>query len=187
MMIQRLFYAALIALCAWTGYTLLQDHWSKKNVSGINLEQPVFSGSQVDNVSFNNKGLRSYQIKAQTLKHFADNGNTDFTKPVLWVYQNGKQAMWRITADAATLSRDHVLTLNGQVVAYSLAPNSMFKDIHTENLTLNLVNKDFSSPDEVVISGVNFTNQGKGIQGNMDKGEATLLNQVKGQYEPIQN
>ncbi len=187
MMIQRLFYAALIALCAWTGYTLLQNHWHKKNTETVNLEQPVFSGNQVDNVSFNTKGLRSYQIQAQHLEHFAESGNTNFVKPVLWVYQAGKQAQWRVTADSAVLTESHILTLNGTVHAYSLAPHSMFKDIQTENLTLNLVNKNFSTPDEVVITGVNFTNQGKGIQGNMDKGEATLLNQVKGQYEPIQN
>ncbi len=187
MILKRLFYALLIVICAWAGYYLLQQHWKSNEQVSLNTEQPMFVGSHVSNTAFNTAGVRSYQIDATRLEHFSKTGNTDFTKPILWVYQNGTQAEWRVIADNAQLTKAHILTLSGHVKAFNLEPNSLLKNITTDNLQLNLITKEFNTQAQVIINGENFQNIGTGMTGNMDKGTATLLNSVKGRYEAIQN
>ncbi|AJR07397.1 LPS export ABC transporter periplasmic protein LptC [Photobacterium gaetbulicola] len=185
MTLQRLLYALLIAICAWTGYYLLEKHWADDVQIAPDAEKPIFTGKSVINTAYNESGQRSYQIDAAHLEHFSQSGNTDFVEPVLWVYKNGSETEWRISSNEARLDKNHILQMTGNVRIFNLLPESAVRVIQTDTLRLNLVSKDFDTPDHVIITGDAFQNEGTGMKGNMDRNIATLLNNVKGRYEAL--
>ncbi|MGF1700051.1 LPS export ABC transporter periplasmic protein LptC [Photobacterium makurazakiensis] len=185
MTLQRLLYVLLIVICAWTGYYLLDKHWQADIQVAPDTEKPIFTGKSVVNTAFNQSGLRSYQIDANYLEHFSSSGNTDFVEPVLWLYRDGTETEWRISSNTARLDKNHVLQMTGNVRIFNLLPESAVKVIKTENLRIDLVSKDFDTPDHVTITGDAFQNEGLGMKGNMDRSVATLLKNVKGRYEAL--
>ncbi|MGF1685826.1 LPS export ABC transporter periplasmic protein LptC [Photobacterium japonica] len=185
MTLQRLLYALLLVVCAWTGYYLLEKHWQEDIQVSPDAEKPMFTGKAVSNTTFNESGLRSYQIDADYLEHFSQSGNTDFVEPVLWVYRDGMETEWRISANQARLDNEQVLQMTGNVRIFNLLPASAIKVIQTDTLRLDLISKDFDTPDQVTITGDAFQNEGTGMKGNMDRSIATLLNNVKGRYEAL--
>ncbi|MBY3788455.1 LPS export ABC transporter periplasmic protein LptC [Photobacterium carnosum] len=187
MTFKKLFYVLLMIICAWLGYYLLEQYWQQDVQVKPNDEKPMFIGSKVSNTNFDLKGIRQYQIDAEHLEHFNVSGETTFTQPVLWIFRQGQDAEWRISANNAKLEQDKILHLQGNVRIFNLLPDSDIQVIKTDNLRLNLVNKDFSTNDHVTINGPVFQNQGDGMKGNMDRNVATLLKNVKGRYEPTKN
>lgn len=182
---KKLLYALLLLICAWTGYYLLEKHWQEDVQVEPDAEKPLFTGSAVVNTAFNESGLRSYQIDSDYLEHFSKSGDTDFVKPVLWVYRDGTDTEWRISANTARLDKDQVLQMSGNVRIFNLLPASAIKVIKTDSLRLDLISKDFDTPDQVTITGSAFQNEGTGMKGNMDRSIATLLKNVKGRYEAL--
>ncbi len=77
--------------------------------------------------------------------------------------------------------------MTGNVRIFNLLPESAVKVIQTESLRLDLISKDFDTPDHVFITGASFQNEGTGMKGNMERSVATLLKNVKGRYEALQN
>ncbi|WP_064601825.1 LPS export ABC transporter periplasmic protein LptC [Photobacterium sp. J15] len=187
MTFRSLIYALLIFICAWTGYYLLDNYWQEDIQVEPDAEKPLFTGSDIVNTSYSESGLRSYQIDSDYLEHFSKSGDTDFTSPVLWVYRDGSETEWRISSNTARLDKDQVLQMNGNVRIYNLLPESAIKVIQTDSLRLDLINKDFDTPDQVLITGSAFQNEGTGMKGNIDRSVATLLKNVKGRYEAFQN
>ncbi|WP_299019190.1 LPS export ABC transporter periplasmic protein LptC [uncultured Photobacterium sp.] len=187
MTLQRLLYALLLVVCAWTGYYLLDKYWQDDIQIEPDAEKPLFTGNAIINTSYNESGLRSYQIDSDYLEHFSKTGDTDFIEPVLWVYKNGSETEWRISSSAARLDKNQVLQMNGNVRIFNLLPESAIKVIQTDSLRLDLINKDFDTPDQVLITGSAFQNEGTGMKGNMERSVATLLKNVKGRYEAYQN
>ena len=187
MTLKRLLYALLLLICAWTGYYLLEKYWQSDVQVEPDAEKPLFSGSAVTNTAFNESGVRSYQIDSDRLEHYSKSGDTDFVKPVLWIYRDGTDIEWRISANTARLDKNQVLQMNGNVRIFNLLPASAIKVIQTDSLRLDLISKDFDTADQVIITGTAFYNEGTGMKGNMDRSVATLLNNVKGRYEALQN
>ncbi len=187
MTLKRLLYALLLLLCAWTGYYLLEKQWQEDVQVEPDAEKPLFTGNAVVNTSFNESGLRSYQIDSEYLEHFSKSGDTDFVEPVLWVYRDGTETEWRISSNTARLDKNQVLQMTGNVRIFNLLPESAVKVIQTESLRLDLISKDFDTPDHVFITGASFQNEGTGMKGNMERSVATLLKNVKGRYEALQN
>lgn len=185
MTLKRLLYALLLMICALTGYYLLEKHWQSDIQIESDTKKPLFTGSVVSNTAFTETGIRSYQIDSDYLEHFGKSGDTDFVNPVLWVYRDGENTEWRISSKTARLDKYQVLQMTGNVRIFNLLPESAIKVMRTDNLRLNLITKDFDTPDHVVITGTAFQNEGTGMKGNMDRSVATLLKNVKGRYEAL--
>ncbi|PSW04574.1 LPS export ABC transporter periplasmic protein LptC [Photobacterium lipolyticum] len=185
MTLKRLLYALLLIICAWTGYYLLEKNWQADIQVEPDTEKPLFTGSMVSNTAFTESGIRSYQIDSDHLEHFSKSGDTNFVKPVLWVYRNGENTEWRISSNTARLDKNQVLKMTGNVRIFNLLPESAIKVMQTDNLRLDLISKDFDTQDHVVITGSAFQNEGTGMKGNMDRSVATLLKNVKGRYEAL--
>lgn len=187
MTFKRLVYMLLIVLCAWSGYYLLQKHWQKEEQVALDTEKPIFTGSGVKNTAYTETGIRSYRIESDTLEYYNLSGNTDFRQPVIWVYKDGVETEWRISANHATLNKEHILQMSGNVRIFNLLPDSAIEAIKTDTLQLDLISKDFETSDPVTITGSAFQNEGIGMKGNMERSVATLMNNVKGRYEALQN
>lgn len=187
MTFKRLLYVLLVIFCAWLGYNQLEQQWQKDHQVKPDDEKPMFIGNNISNTIFDISGIRSYQIDSDHLEYFENSGQTDFVNPVLWVFKEGKNAEWRISSNTATLDKNKILNLHGNVRMFNLLPDSDIQVIKTDNLQLNIETQDFNTQDHVMIVGPAFQNQGDGMTGNMKRKVAKLLKNVKSRYEPTEN
>lgn len=182
-----------LGLLAWF-YTLHQD--DEKLTDLIKPpEKPEYIGQKMETVVFSPTGEKQYVALSDKVEHFTFDGHTDFTKPVVYVLDvpinkdNTESAVknqiesWKLTADKATLSKDNMLNLKGNVVAQSLVESSKLQRIATESAVVNLKTQDITSNSIVTINGQNLTSTGLKLTGNLKQQIATLKEQVKTHYE----
>ena len=134
MSLSRIIYAILIMVATYSMYYL----FGANNVDVVQItpdqELPALSGKGIDNINYDESGVRSYQISSAYLDHFAKSGDTTFEYPVLYVYKEGKVQEWQITADRGLLDKDHVLTLYDNVLAKNLLPDASFDTMATDKI-----------------------------------------------------
>lgn len=139
----RIIYTMLVMIAGYSLYYL----YGVKDVNVIqispNLELPVLSGQNVDNVNYDELGTKSYRITASFLDHYAQSGDTKFEYPVLYVYKEGSTLEWQITADRGIVDKNHILTLFDNVLAKNLLPDAGFSTMATKKLQIQLDNRDF--------------------------------------------
>ena len=182
-----------LGLLAWF-YTLHQD--DEKLTDLIKPpEKPEYIGQKMETVVFSPTGEKQYVALSDKVEHFTFDGHTDFTKPVVYVLDvpinkddtgsavKNQIESWKLTADKATLSKDNMLNLKGNVVAQSLVESSKLQRIATESAVVNLKTQDITSNSMVTINGQNLTSTGLKLTGNLKQQIATLKEQVKTHYE----
>ncbi|MDD7569064.1 MAG: LPS export ABC transporter periplasmic protein LptC [[Actinobacillus] rossii] len=182
-----------LGLLAWF-YTLHQD--DEKLTDLIKPpEKPEYIGQKMETVVFSPTGEKQYVALSDKVEHFTFDGHTDFTKPVVYVLDvpinkddtesavKNQIESWKLTADKATLSKDNMLSLKGNVVAQSLVESSKLQRIATESAIVNLKTQDITSNSMVTINGQNLTSTGLKLTGNLKQQTATLKEQVKTHYE----
>ncbi|KOO08095.1 LPS export ABC transporter periplasmic protein LptC [Vibrio hepatarius] len=175
---------AAFALCWSTYYYLTNDKQSASQVSP-SLEQPMFSGKNLNNTSYDESGVRSYVITSLSLDYYAKSGDTVFNKPVLKVFKEGSIQEWEITAKTGVLDKDHILTLTNDVVVKNLLPESGFDTLNTLDMSIRLDNRDFWADNQVIIYGPQFETIGQAMKGNFADHSATLYKSVQGRYETL--
>ena len=183
-MTRRFGLFVLIVLCALSGYYLLVQHrWQQVQQVTPDAEKPLFTGEDIETVQYNADGVRSYTVQAEHLEHYAKIDETHFNEPVLWTYQDGQDEEWRVSANYAVLSDEHLLTMTGNVRIFNLLPNAQIDSVTTDSVTLNLTTRDFWSDSPTTITGTRFQTTGKRVKGNFGSHQMELLDDVKGRYE----
>ncbi|WP_086984553.1 LPS export ABC transporter periplasmic protein LptC [Vibrio aphrogenes] len=185
MSMSRLIYLLLFFVACWSGYYLYEQSADDVEQTAPSLEAPMFTGKNLYNTSYDETGLRNYKIHSDSLEHFAQDGHTVFYSPKLIVYREGNTEEWVITADNAVLNKEHVLTLQNNVLARNVIPGSSLDRMTTDKMIIDLDSKDFSSDTPVTMIGPQFINTGNAMTGNFATNIATLFNQVQGTYENI--
>jgi len=183
MSFSRILYAILLFIASWSAYYLLDKEQNSAIQVAPNYELPMFSGKNLDNVSYNQQGVRNYVITSQHLDYYAKSGNTTFEYPVLKVYQQGVTQEWQVTANRGILTKDHVLILYDNVLANNLLAGSAFDKLSTAKLSIQLDNRDFWADSEVKMNGPQFETRGQAMKGNFSEHSAVLYNHVQGRYE----
>ncbi|MDE1515083.1 MULTISPECIES: LPS export ABC transporter periplasmic protein LptC [Vibrio] len=185
MTLPRIVYVLLLFIATWSLYYLLEQNQASKIQVAPNLELPMFSGKNLENISYSEQGIRSYVITSTNLDHYAKSGNTLFKAPILKVYQQGTLQEWEITARRGILSKDQVLTLYDDVVANNLLPDSGFDALTTSEMSIQLKSRDFWADKPVKLHGPQFETHGQAMKGNFADHSAELYNQVQGRYETL--
>ncbi|MCG3732167.1 LPS export ABC transporter periplasmic protein LptC [Vibrio cincinnatiensis] len=185
MSLSRILYLCLFFIAAWSGYYLLDKDQSTAIQVAPNFELPMFSGQSLDNVSYNQQGVRSYVITSQHLDYYANSGSTTFEYPVLKVFRDGTNQEWELTAKRGILTKDQVLILYDEVVANNLLPDSGFDRLTTTKLNIQLHSRDFWADSQVELVGPQFKTQGQAMTGNFSNHSAVLYNHVQGRYETL--
>ncbi|MFC0309551.1 LPS export ABC transporter periplasmic protein LptC [Gallibacterium trehalosifermentans] len=171
----------VITLSAWL-YSLQQTDvplLSKKD------SDPEYIAQQMTTTVYGPTGLVQYQAESAHVAYFNDD-RAIFTQPILYIYDENNVKIWQLQADKAILTNKDNLTLQGNVKLQSLQKNSKLQKIDTEKAFVNLTTQDITSDTMVRLTGLNFTSNGKVLDGNLQKQLATLKEQVKTYYE-IQN
>ncbi|MBF9001690.1 MULTISPECIES: LPS export ABC transporter periplasmic protein LptC [Vibrio] len=183
MSISRIIYVILIFIASWSIYYMMSSE-SKPDIQvAPNSELPMFTGNQLNNISYNEQGVRSYVIQSTHLEYYAKSGDTIFQSPILKVYQNGTDQEWQVTAKRAVLSKKQVLTLYDDVVAKNLFKDSGFDKMTTKELSIKLDTRDFWADNPVKLTGPQFENNGQAMKGNFADNSALLYKHVQGRYE----
>ncbi|MGF1752487.1 LPS export ABC transporter periplasmic protein LptC [Vibrio makurazakiensis] len=185
MSLSRILYLILIFICSWSVYYLYDKENARTTQVVPNLELPMFTGKNLDNITFNSDGIRSYKVISTHLEHYATSGDTIFENPILSIYREGEVVEWQVTSKRAVMTEEQVLTLYDDVVAKNLLPNASFDTMTTDRLVIHLVSRDFNSDDPVHLVGPQFENEGQAMIGNFDENNATLFNNVQGRYETL--
>ena len=182
-----------LGLLAWF-YSLNQDDDKLPHLIKT-PEKPEYIGQKMETVVFSPTGEKQYVALSDKVEHFTFDGHTDFTKPVVYVLDvpinkddtesavKNQVESWKLTANKATLTKDNMLNLEGNVIAQSLLETSKLQRIETESAVVNLTTQDITSDKMVTINGQNLTSTGLKLTGNLKQQIATLKEQVKTHYE----
>lgn len=172
----------VFALLAWL-YSLQQNDMPTlvKDDSA-----PEYIAKQMTTTVFGPTGSIQYQAQSSNVDYF-NNDKTVFSQPILYVYDENQIKTWRLQADTATLTDKDKLILQGNVKLQSLVETSKLQTIDAERAFVNLTTQDITSDTMVTLTGLNFTSQGKALDGNLRKESATLKEQVKTYYEIQKN
>ncbi|KEY90874.1 lipopolysaccharide export system protein lptC [Candidatus Photodesmus blepharus] len=181
MSLSRIVYVLLLFVIFCSAYYLLDKQKTFDIQIAPNQELPMFSSKRMENILYTENGIRSYIITSAHLNHFAE-GNTEFKFPVLDIYKKGQIQEWRVTANKATLSKNHILTLYDNVLVENLLNTSDVNIISTEKLSMELDNQNFWTNNEVTLTGHKFKTEGKAMKGNFSK-KTALLYKVQSRYE----
>lgn len=175
-----------LGLLAWF-YSLNQ---SDAGLEGLikTEENPEYVGNKMRTTVYSPTGAKQYLAISDKVEYFENDGHTDFQTPLVYLYQiqnekTQQQESWKLSANKATLSKDNMLYLEGNVIAQSLEPLSKLQRVETESAVVNLTTQDISSDKQVKINGLNFTSTGLKLTGNLQQQVATLKEQVKTYYE----
>ncbi len=187
MTLQRLMTVLLLGICLAAGYYLYQKHWDDGQQIEPDAESALFSAEGVTSTSYDEKGNRSYRLQSSNIEYFQQQDETHLHQPVLHTYTDGITPEWELRANSAVLEKNHLLIMSGNVTIMNLLESVQIKQIATEQLTLDLLSRDFWSNVTTYISGVNFETQGDWIKGNFGSHQMELLQQVKSKYEPENN
>ena len=174
-----------LILLGWF-YTLNQQDDGLSNLIKKD-DSPEYVGKKMNTIVFSPTGLRQYLATSDHAEYFTSDGHSDFAKPVVYLYDiegdNIGQQSWKLSADKATLTKDNMLYLDGNVTAESLSPISHLQRVFTQRATVNLKTQDITSDTMVKINGLNFNSTGLKLTGNLQQQVATLKEQVKTYYE----
>ncbi|ANS84348.1 LPS export ABC transporter periplasmic protein LptC [Vibrio scophthalmi] len=185
MSLSRIGYLLLVVIIAISGYYLMTNKASYDIQVEPNVELPLFTGNDLTNTSYNKQGVRSYVIVSDKLNHYASSGDTVFEKPILRIYLNGDIQEWEITAGSGVLTKDHVLTLQSNILGKNLLPDSGFDTLSTDIMHIQLDNRDFWADNQVTLIGPQFETVGQAMKGNFADNTAILYNHVQGRYETL--
>jgi len=83
------------------------------------------------------------------------------------------------------LTKDHVLTLQSNILGKNLLPDSGFDTLSTDIIHIQLDNRDFWADNQVTLIGPQFETVGQAMKGNFADNTAILYNHVQGRYETL--
>lgn len=185
MTLSRLGHGFLVAVCLLCGYYLLQNDEGYDIQVSPNEELPLFSGTNMSNISYDSRGIRSYEITSSHLEYYAASGDTVFEQPILRIYKDGNLLEWEISARKARLDDKQVLVLSDKVIAKNLLPTSSFDTMMTEQLNIQLDKREFWADQTVRLNGPQFVTRGQAMKGSFKDNTATLYQHVQGRYETL--
>lgn len=177
----------VLGLSGWY-FTLNQQDDSSARATVKPQDAPDYIAEDMQTTLYSVDGVKQYVADANKVTYFQSNGETHFDLPRVFLYQKNKQTgelekSWRLSADAATLSKDKMLYLKDNVLVQSLLPNSRIQTLKTQSAVVNITTQDITSDTIVSIHGPQFTTTGNVLTGNLRQQIATLKEQVKTQYE----
>lgn len=173
-----------LAVLIMIGINLTDNDTSTVQTNDPN--EPTYQSEYSTTLAYSPEGDLNYRLVAQHAEHFATQGISWFTKPVMTSYDANKVATWAISADRAKLTPDRMLYLYGHVEVNALTPDSQLRKITTDNAAINLVTQDVTSEDLVTLYGTTFNSSGLKMRGNLRNKTASLIDKVRSSYE-IQN
>ncbi|MDX1655740.1 MAG: LPS export ABC transporter periplasmic protein LptC [Candidatus Competibacteraceae bacterium] len=180
-----LFYlAGLAGLTALSGWILLAVESSLSQPGTPAPDAPNLYMSRVEAVRMNDRGLREYTLTAAELMQLPGSGGTHLKQPVLELFRNGLDRLWRVQAERGWVSQDqNLIRLEDNVVLNRTAAGQTPLTI-TTSLLVAVPQQSYVQTDAparlVTPTGVADS---VGVRVHLDEQRLELLSQVRGRYE----
>ncbi len=138
--------------------------------------------SQVDGIKYSIDGRIAYKWRASSAERLISDGSISLQDPS-YIGNIADQRPWTASAKTGKLSQDgEQLTLQDTVLVKDLIRQAQ---ISTELLLINLENSEVSTDQPLTLSLRNGKTHSLGMKASMKNERVELLDQVKGQYDPI--
>ena len=179
-----------LGLLAWF-YSLNQED-DGLNALVKTADAPEYVGQKMNTVVYAPTGKKQYLATSDKVEYYTSDGHTNFINPTVHLLEleiqragtdNAGTESWELSANKATLTKNNMLYLEGNVVAKSLSAQSRLQRIETESAVVNLTTQDITSDKMVKLNGQDFSSTGLKLTGNLQQQVATLKEQVKTHYE----
>ena len=168
----------LSALAIWRFYS------TDEQVTAVTSteSQPDFTADILRSVEYSEQGKITRRIFADSMAHYGEQGVTVFTNPVIILYDDNAQPIWKIQASEGNFSDDDIATLRQDVMIKNMTQSDYVDVITTSYLQVNLTTSLISSDQLITISGDLFKQTGVGLEGDLNQEYMTILKQVKAVY-----
>lgn len=170
----------VVLLASWRYY--LNQTESYAELSRLIKQEGAaeYVGDRIQASVYNLQGSLHYRALAKEVQYFAESERTEFIQPELELFDQEKtKTQWKLTAERAELSKEHILYLTGNVNIESSDSTSRLQKINTETLSIDLNSQDIYSDSQVTSQGQGFTTTGLGLEGNLKTQQTKLKQNVK--------
>ena len=145
---------------------------------------PNYQAVNLNSKLFDKQGRLSHQVAAQKMEHYEALGFAVFHNPVYTLYLDDGQP-WQVTAGEGTLYDNDRIQLENDVKIVNLRSTEYIKEITTQYIEINLVDKTLTSDQKVRISGLNYEVNSIGIYGNLTTQQYELREHVQTEFNPV--
>lgn len=180
---RNIIYSLLIILSLLIYYYFFSKNSQVDTIELDISKAPTYQSDTMLTMVYDPSGELIYRIQATQVAYFSERGESYFSMPDVMLYDRQKSATWQLQANRAYLTKDRMLTLEGEVQLINLTPHSHLERIETKSAKINLVNQVITSPDTVTIKGPDFYSTGEKLNGNLKEKTANLLQNVKTFYK----
>ncbi|RLV60267.1 LPS export ABC transporter periplasmic protein LptC [Parashewanella curva] len=170
---------------AFVLYWQVQQKQGDKIAQGPQIERPDYMATDLNSVAYDEQGNLSSKVTAKHMEHYATRDTTLFTEPVYWLYGEGSDSPWRISAKEGRLKKDDTQKayLDWDVTLEAIGKKEPIQSVSTRHVELDLDNKTMTTDAMVYIKGNGFQSQGKGLFADFNNETVRLNDQVTGTYE----
>ena len=150
------------------------------------VHHPSYIATDVNSTHFDKTGFLDHKLFADKATNFNEDELTNFKKPKLIVYTYDEQkdttTIWQMTSEDGALYQQNKLVLSKNVLVENLSLDQLVQTIKTEELTLFLDKKEFSSDLLVTWEGPQIHQQGVGMWASLVTEEVIIKDQIKAIY-----
>lgn len=164
--------------------TLLEDEVSEVANDDVLELIPNYQAINLNSKLYDKQGKLSHQVAADKMEHYEALGFAVFHKPIYTLYMDDGQP-WQITAGEGTLYDNNRIQLENDVKIVNLRSTEYIKEITTQYIEINLVDKTLTSDQKVTISGLNYEVNSIGIFGNLTTQQYELREHVQTEFNPV--
>jgi len=179
-------YGILIAICALSFWWLRTTYQSEPSEESSLGHEPDLTMDDFTATEMDLAGLPAHSLSADFMKHFADDGTTEYVNPHLTFFR-ADGAPWHIFSDTGWMSKkgDLVLFLGKvEIIREQSATNRPIKVI-TEDLHVRPKDRTANTEKPVNIVSDNMRAKGVGMRADWNLQRLELLSKARGDYEPI--
>ena len=170
----------IVALLSYSGW----DRWFESEPQQTGEEaQPDLVALAVEQVSFNEKGEKHYQLHAARMLQFLDADRNHMFQPDIIIFREQKPAWKTTAAEARSDSQGEELRLEGnvQIVQQGVEQAAVME---TATMTLYPKTSHATTQDKVVIRQHVIYIEALGLDADLNTNKLTLKRQVTSIYEP---
>lgn len=175
--------AAAAIVSSWFAYHTYEFEASK-NLP--NFSAPDAFIEEVEGWQMDKTGKLTFQFSSPRLTHLPKKDATLLLNPHFVIYQENKMP-WHVDAEQgrATHGINTLYLWKNVNITEEKGPNNNLTTIQTQSVTVYPKKRIAKTNDDVEIQQPGGIVTAKGVQVDMEKGEAVLLSNAKGRYDPI--
>ena len=162
----------------------LWDQWFDPSGQAVSQQdQPDMVARSVQQVSYNDRGERQYQLIAESMEQFLAQNHNLMIQPDVTFYRDQKASWTTSSAEAVSDGSGEELHLTGNVLIQQRGVEQG-ATLETETLLLYPERSFATTDDKVIIRQQGIYIEAKGLEADLNNNRLILKNNVTSIYEP---